>query len=218
MLCGMIGPTPLETVDGRVARGGRTRAALVEALLSLLNERKLRPTARELAERAGISLRTVFQHFGDLETLFATVADEQMARVAELTGMLTGDGARELRLRQFIQHRTQVLEAITPVRRAALLQEPFSPEIAKRLKVGYGLARREVATVFAQEMGTRSGVDAQDMLEALDAASSWSNWDALRRQNGLSEEDARRVLERTMRALLDTNSAQTQGAQHGTEH
>src|SRR5438309_5937138 len=55
--------------DGRAARSVRTRRAIVDAMRALHHEGDLRPTAPRVAERAGVSLRTVWQHFDDLETL-----------------------------------------------------------------------------------------------------------------------------------------------------
>src|ERR1044072_5768679 len=65
---------PEAATDGRSARAARTRDAVVEALLSLLDEGNLRPTARQVAERAGVSLRSVYVHFDDLEDLFTAAA------------------------------------------------------------------------------------------------------------------------------------------------
>ena len=71
--------------DGRSARSQRTRNAVVDALLDLNREGNLRPTAREIAERANVSLRSVYVHFDDLEDLFLAAAK----RHAELvSGML----------------------------------------------------------------------------------------------------------------------------------
>ena len=40
--------------DGRVLRGERNRQAIVDALLALYEEGVLRPSANEVAERAGV--------------------------------------------------------------------------------------------------------------------------------------------------------------------
>src|SRR5215210_6885295 len=71
-------------VDGRTARAERTRAALAEALLSLLEEGDLRPTAASIAARAGVSERTLFQHFPEREALFHAAALAQAERIAPL--------------------------------------------------------------------------------------------------------------------------------------
>ena len=60
----------------------RTREAVVEALLSLLDEGELSPTAERVAERAAVSERSVFQHFSDREALFGAAATGQFERVA----------------------------------------------------------------------------------------------------------------------------------------
>jgi hypothetical protein len=57
------------SVDGRFARSARTRLAIVDALRALNQAGDVRPTAARVAERAGVSLRTVWQHFDDLESL-----------------------------------------------------------------------------------------------------------------------------------------------------
>src|SRR6202040_367201 len=71
--------------DGRVARGERTRRSLAEAMISLLEEGDAQPTARRIAERAGVSLRLVFHHFDDLEAIYSELADRQAERVKPLT-------------------------------------------------------------------------------------------------------------------------------------
>ena len=68
--------------DGRVLRGERNRSAIVEALLALLEEGGAKPSAKEIAERAGVSLRSVFQHFDDMEALYAECVRQQYAKIA----------------------------------------------------------------------------------------------------------------------------------------
>jgi TetR/AcrR family transcriptional regulator, regulator of autoinduction and epiphytic fitness len=107
-------------VDGRNARSERTRGAVATALLELLQGGHLRPTAAEIAERAGVSLRSVFQHFEDLESLYAAVADAQMERLLRYISPEAGAGPLAERVSSFVERRAELLETITPVRRAAL--------------------------------------------------------------------------------------------------
>ena len=53
-------------VDGRRLRSERTRRLIVEAYLALLRENAQMPTAAQIAERAGYSVRSVFERFPDL--------------------------------------------------------------------------------------------------------------------------------------------------------
>src|ERR1043165_6133853 len=79
-------------VDGRTARAQRTRAAVVDALLQLINEGDLRPTAPRIAERAKVSLRSVFQHFTDLEALYAAATTREIDIIAGLVEALPSEG------------------------------------------------------------------------------------------------------------------------------
>lgn len=193
---------PATTLDGRLARAARSRRAVVDALLDLLEDGDLRPTAARIAERAGVALRSVFQHFADLEALFGAAAERQMERLAGLLGDLPADGPLAERLEAFVQQRARLLEAIAPVRRAALLREPFSPAIATRLQLMRQLKRAEVERTFAAELERRERAERQDLLDALAAVSSWPTWESLRRHQRLSVERARRVMARTLAALL----------------
>ena len=92
-------------------------------------------------------------------------------------------------------------EWITPVRRASVVREPFSETLAANRALLNAGSRRQVGEVFATELATRTPADAEDLLAALDLALSWPAWDALRAR-GSSADQARRVVERTVRALL----------------
>ncbi len=70
--------------DGRIQRSERSRTSIVQAILELIGEGSLSPTAQQVAERADVGVRTVFRHFSDMETLFATMNDRLVAEVDSL--------------------------------------------------------------------------------------------------------------------------------------
>ena len=74
----------LQVIDGRRARGQRTRLKVIEALLELVSEGVVRPTAQEIAARAGVALRTVYHHFEDVEALRRLALDLDMQRHFEI--------------------------------------------------------------------------------------------------------------------------------------
>ena len=189
-------------MDGRIARGARARAAIVDALLGLIEAGELRPSAARIAERAGVSLRSVFQHFRDVESLFAAMADRQRERLAPLMDSVPGDGPLETRLEAFVAARARLLESIAPVRRAALLTEPFSRELGNRLGAFRRQKAEEVRRVFATELASRPPAARRRLLAALVAVSSWSTWQALRDHQGLSPAQARRVVHHVLGTLL----------------
>jgi len=190
-------------VDGRVARANRTRLAVVDALLRLIDDGDLRPTAPRIAEKAGVSLRSIFQHFSDLEALFAAAAARELERLSALVGPLPIGSSLDRRLDAFVTQRARVLEAVTPVSRAALLQESSSAELRSSRARLLAMARAEVGDVFQAELDLRSRADRAELLDALDVASSWQTWEALRAHQRLSPARARRVMRRMLSALLE---------------
>ncbi len=188
--------------DGRHARSERTRATIVEALLSLLNEGVLQPSAEFLAERAGVSRRAVFHHFRDMDDLHATAAAKQMERVLPLLEPLPRGGPAAERIEAFGAQRCRFLEFIAPVRRAALLVEPSSPVVAERLGAVRRQSRLAVEAVFSLELARVSPEERVELTAALAAASSFSFWEALHTHQRLSQEEAARAMKRTLAALL----------------
>lgn len=196
-----INPPP--QIDGRIARSVRTREAVVDALLELLNEGDLQPTAQRIAQRANVSLRLVFHHFEDLETIYTEVQRRQIERTAPMFHpAISPAGPLNRRITELVAQRTRILEFISPVRRHAVLRAPFAQTIAKLLAGAREMARDQIAEVFERELSAMPAAERRDVLNALAVAMSWEAWEFMRRQQGQSETDARRVVERTIRALL----------------
>lgn len=185
-------------VDGRTARAVRTRAAIVDALLQLLDEGDLQPTATRIAERAGISLRLIYHHYGDLESLFRAAAERQAERLAELAEEIPADLPPAERLARFVDQRTTMLEWITPVRRAALLHEPFSEQLQAARDALTALAEQQVRAVFATEL---AATDDPAVAHALTAVAAWGFWNDLRTA-GRSPTEARAAVEVAVATLL----------------
>ena len=177
----------LARLDGRLARSARTRRAVVDALLDLLNEGDLRPTAARIAERAGVSLRLVFHHFDDLDTIYSELADRQTERVEPLIKPIDVALRFPRRVEVFSAQRGRVLETLSPVRRSAVLMEPFRPALAKRLKQSRDLMRAAAIAAFQPELKMIVADERRTKIAVLDVVTSWVAWEQMRRHQGLSE-------------------------------
>jgi len=186
--------TPAPATDGRSARSQRTREAVVDALLALIRDGEPRPTARAIAERANVSLRSVYVHFDDLEDLFLAVAKRQMAVVGTMIGPIPLDAPLAERVTDMCSQRARIFEEVGPVRRAAAVQAPTSPTLSNlltRLRTG---SRDMLATVFRPELDALSEPVRRARLAALDAMLSPEGWDLIRATHGLSFGDARQAI------------------------
>lgn len=139
-------------IDGRSARARRTRTAVVDALLRLLRAGNLRPTARQIASEAGVSLRSVYVHFDDLDDLFVAAGERQYELVRHLAVPVPVTGPLRERARALMIVRGRLFETIGEVRRAAEIHAPFSPALAARLDRVRELAYTELRRVFAREL------------------------------------------------------------------
>ena len=182
------------TVDGRSARSARTRDAVVDALLALLDDGDLRPTARRVADRAGVSLRSVYVRFEDLDALYVEAAQRQWERLSALVEPLPADAPLTERISSFVAQRCRILETAAPVRRAAELQEPFNAALGVSLTWARGFARDQVARTFQPELAQRRGAARTRLLDALDVATGSTTWEVLRRHRDLAPVAARRVV------------------------
>ncbi len=95
--------SPIVKTDGRRQRGARNRQAIIDATLAIIAEGCLAPTAQLISERAGITIRSLFRHFLDMETLFAATNTEVRKRAAGTFSRGVPAGSLEERARQVLK-------------------------------------------------------------------------------------------------------------------
>jgi AcrR family transcriptional regulator len=188
-------------VDGRTARAERTRRAVVDALLAITAEGVLKPTADRIAERAGVSLRTLWTNFKDMETLYAAAGDRLVElQQAEFRAIAVELPVRR-RVSEFCAQRARMLEIVAPAARASALRLPFSAHLRDYRAAQNAKVRAEIERVFGAELDC-AGPAREQLVTAVLAASTWNSWSMLRDECGLSVEAARAVMARTVTALL----------------
>lgn len=203
--------------DGRLARSARTRLAIVDALRSLHHDGDLRPTAVRVAERAGVSLRTVWQHFDDLESLLAEAGRRDYEIAMTFVVPIERTAALVDRIRGLVRQRSQMYEALAPVWRAARLQEPFSPQIRHNRDRLLDLAREQLLQVFGRELAAADGSGA--LLAGVQVATNWATWESLRTELGLDVADAEDavalLVERALRPAVGRFGREARGRTGG---
>jgi AcrR family transcriptional regulator len=191
-----------EPMDGRAARSHRSRQAIVDAMRALHAEGELRPTAPSVAERAGVSLRTVWQQFADMETLLVEANRRDNEILRSLMKQIDPDQPLAVRIALFTGQRARILEQMTPSWRAARMQQPFSEELRRNKAGTLAMARAELETVFAPELTKLAGNKRQELGDGLHAISIWSFWESLRTELRLSPPQAENLVRGTVTALF----------------
>jgi AcrR family transcriptional regulator len=194
---------PGTKADGRLARGDRTRQALAQALLELIAQGDLRPTARRLAEQAGVSPRLVFHHFADMESVLRAAVAIQAARYWNGLEPVPSRLPLDQRVRAVVAQRVQLYTAIAPTRRAGRLAEHGSPTLAGELERSHQLLRASLEATFGPELEATTEDRRGPLADALAAAGSWETWEQVDRDSGGAPARTTAALETLLSAVVD---------------
>jgi AcrR family transcriptional regulator len=183
--------------DGRRQRTERSRTAIIEASLSLLEEGILVPTAQQISDRAGVGIRTFFRHFEDMNTLFEAVDNSIRSHYETL--ILTGDrnGSLEERIDHAVDRHAAVYEQVANVILSAAAQ-----------RWRYDVLRKNYAR---SQRGLRKDLDnllpeikdlPQSTREAIDAIASFELWNRLREHQGQSKRSTISIVSSLLKTLI----------------
>jgi AcrR family transcriptional regulator len=189
------------TVDGRTERGRLTRERIADALLALLEEGETRFVAERIAARAGVSRRLVFHHFDDLAQLADAAITRRLDQLTSQVRPLPVEGPLEVRVAALAEQRARLLEWLTPTRVAIVRLQNPSERVQQVVRQMLDLARLRLSGIFATELDRVPEGRRTDLLNGLDAVTTWSAWHHWR-TTGLSPEEARRTMEVGVLTLL----------------
>jgi AcrR family transcriptional regulator len=190
-------------LDGRRARRGRNREAVVDALLELFREGQLNPSVAAVAERSGVSLRSVFRYFDDLDEMGRIAIGRHLDSVGHLFDLPgIGEGSRADRIDALVTQRLALYERVAPVMRAALIRAPFQPVISTALARRRAFLRDQVASQFAPELAQVSGAEAASVLAGADVLTSFESMELLRVDHKLTTARAAVAVKGSLDRLL----------------
>jgi AcrR family transcriptional regulator len=184
--------TPLKPVriDGRRLRSERTRQTIIEAYLALLRENPQVPTAAQIAERAGYSVRSIFERFPDLLSLRIAATDYVFAVGNAQAAPQHVDSDRPTRLRSQVETRAHTCERWLPLWRALNANQGESSDLKMRIRLARELIMKRLELMYQPELSALSEVDRKRTLIALEALTDFESWGRMRDLYGLSFEQA----------------------------
>ena len=189
--------------DGRRARRERNRVAVVDAMFALLQDGHLPPSAELIAERAGVSVSSVFRYFDDLDDLQRETIDRYFERFAPLFVVPDiGVGSLDDRVGRYVDARLALYEATEPIARMARFRAVEEGLIARSLADTRARLAAQVRTHFAPELASMTPAAADDATALVDSLTAFEAWDLLRVGHGRSRVQIRRAWVRGIRALL----------------
>jgi AcrR family transcriptional regulator len=191
-----------ETSDGRRLRRSRNRDAVVDALLDLYRDGNLDPSAADVAERSGLSPRSLFRYFDDVDDLCRAAIDRQYELLRPMADIDLDPGIPlEARVEALVDRRTTLFEAAGKVGLVARLRAPFEPIIANQLAEIRGRLRGQVEILFSEEFKALGATRKAGALGAIDMLCTFESY-LLFREQGMTMADVTAVLTDAILTLL----------------
>ncbi|MBW2422826.1 MAG: TetR/AcrR family transcriptional regulator [Deltaproteobacteria bacterium] len=182
--------------DGRIQRSARSREAIVHAMLELIAEGVLRPTAQQVALRADVGVRTVFRHFSDMESLFSAMSDRLREEARPLFVDAPQSGSRAARIEALVSRRMEIFALLGPFLRASAIQRWHSAVLQEEHERMIRTLRRDLQHWLPEHADAES-----DLADAIELLLSFESWDRLRTGQKLGPKRASQALRRAVLEL-----------------
>ena len=183
--------TPL--TDGRRERSRSSRSKIIAAMLDLVGNGDVAPSAARVAEVAGVGLRSVFRHFDDMDELYKEMGDVIEARVMPIILQAPSGTTWKEKLIDIADRRAKVFETILPFRISANLKRFQSPYLMQDYRRMLRLESETVEAHLPQAV-------MHDVVAArgLNVILSFQTWRLLRHDQDLPVDDAKAVVRRLL--------------------
>lgn len=190
-----------DNIDGRTARRDRNRETVLDAMIDLIDEGTVLPSVDQISERSGVSHRSVFRYFEDLDGLFDAAVLRTYERVAPLSAIHNfGRGTMIERVDALVEQRVRLFGALMPLANAARHRKGAITPAETALKHHLAALRDQLEGHLAPQLADAT-MPLDALVDALDLTLSFGGYEYLR-MTGRSEGDIRTVYRQTVLQLL----------------
>ena len=183
--------------DGRHARSKSSRAKIIAALLELVKNGDVAPSAAKVAQAANVGLRSVFRHFDDMDSLYREMSEHVEAIVMPI--LLRPMPALPWRdcVRELTERRIKVFETILPFRISASINRFQSAFIMQDYQRMLRIERASLEAVLPPAL-----VADKAQVDVLNVPMSFQVWRILRYDQSLDVDAARLAVLKLVEAVL----------------
>jgi len=194
---------PASAVDGRSLRRERNRQDIVNALLDLIETGETEISAALIASKAGLSERSIFRYFDDVNDLYRSVCDLAFSKEIEFALIDdAGVGSLDTKIENFVNQRVRIYtmnEKIAPAARSFAFKNPI---IKNQLVVGRKLLRNQIITHFSEELSAFDKQQQQVAVAIIDSLTTFEYYDMMRSDQKMSVQAIKSVLTESIRKAL----------------
>jgi AcrR family transcriptional regulator len=194
---------PSSAVDGRSLRRERNRQDIVDALLGLIENGETEISAALIASKAGLSERSIFRYFDDVNDLYRSVCDLAFSKEIEYALIDdAGVGSLDTKIENFVNQRVRIYtmnEKIAPAARSFAFKNPI---IKNQLVVGRKLLRTQIIKHFAEELSAFDKQQQQAAVAIIDSLTTFESYDMMRSDQRMSVQAIKSILTESIRKAL----------------
>ncbi|MEM7493937.1 MAG: TetR/AcrR family transcriptional regulator [Pseudomonadota bacterium] len=183
--------------DGRRRRSERNKQSIVAAITTLIRRGSLEPSAMDVAQEAGVGVRTVFRLFEDMDALYGEMARQIQAEVMPIIDAPFENDDWRARCFEACERRAEIYEAIMMVRLSANARRSRSAYLRADYAMFLGRELDRLTEILPSHLRENSA-----FVYALDAAISFDTWCRLRRGRDLSVAKSKEVVRLTVEKLI----------------
>ena len=184
-------------IDGRRLRSERSRQAIIDAALALMEEGILVATAQQISERAGVGIRSFFRHFEDMESLSAAIDDQIRDSYESLFLGGDRDGSTEERIEHAVERHADAYETVKNIMLSTQVQR-WRYEI---LQKNYARSQRGLRKDLDDWLPELKKLPRRRR-EAVDAVASFETWHRLREHQGQSKKASIEIVTDLLKGLI----------------
>ena len=185
--------------DGRRLRSERSRQAMINAALILIEEGNFAPTAKQISARAGVGMRSFFRQFEDMDQFFAAVDEHTVGSFWE---SFLHEGDREGTLTERLDSIVATYAKAFEEHRSLLLATKSLRWTSRVLKENYERYQQISRANKERWLPEIIQLPADDR-ELTDAYLSFEMWHRLRDIQGLTRGAAQTLVLKALTRLLN---------------
>ena len=199
----MMQVSRLQPIDGRHARRQRSRDAIVGAAFALIVESGGPPSAESIAERAGVSVSSIFRNFDGLADLQEQALDQFRERFSHLL-LATPPADADLhdRIAFFVRNRLALYEEAGSLMAMARARAFEHSTLAEAVARNRSTLAEQTRACFGHEIDGLTPSGAADLIAVIDSLTSPEAFELMTRAHARTRQQVARAWEATIQVLI----------------
>lgn len=179
---------------------------MLDALVELTTEGEEEPSIDDIADRAGVSYRSVYRYFKDRSEMMDAATDRAMSWLQPLllnaSGPVALDAPLDHRIDSIVDARAEIYAQIAEMVRTAMVQSFSNRRINEVFLNSRRISRRQIADRFETELAQFTERERELRVSIMDQVLSFQAIDYIMHERGHTREELERLLRGAVRAAL----------------